>query len=711
MRRVWMERLTLLVLEHPVLSDLDKGVGESWSQWYARLLSVLADGSAMALKHKAGEYPFLSLYGTIDGATFTPFSSPLRFPVPRGFIAELIHFMKSTGTFGDPPKDAALLFMEAPPNIDAAFRRIGTAVEKARRISCPPSAPTYNLDKFASLLASTYVPDAQKSATDETSPGGAPQSRRALDTLQRRLCRVTIALAASDGRIAALEKENLELRAMLAAKDKIISVQAALIVDLKAQNRALQGDLLEAKRAAKVLERRPTSETLVSVNEKLMQERKARRAVERQVEVMKKERTKLRRMLTCAEKGFVEAEAALEAAEKAAAADKSAAAQACVRAAAAERDAMAQVASAQFEAAEWMDRSLDAAVAAEVEKRALRTEEETLAEVRRQAETGEFSDAVRTSAGIVMATECAGGSYSTTFRPGNESGKGRSATYKRIVRSIKPSKLLSPTQMWQRSKGLMAEINRVSGGEGSTCVQTTHLINSNLDLFELALKESRLAPATPLSLDQWAELGTQVSGCMGEQIRTFFRTTCGVKFPTKAHIKAHYAGSHFDFHTFPYTVVELVETKVVQTDGSQLVKISKKYTNGVCGSVRSVEDVLIRMLKHHEKAGNIAYPENIPAGFVPFQICLDAGAGTTKVILKINIIKNSDSVKNLVLLAILSKAKDTYAAMAVAFESIFADFNRINEEGLWIKLGWRPALPLDHSVELFGPQLNPRWKT
>ena len=98
---VWMERLTLLVLEHPVLSDLDKGVGESWSQWYARLLSVLADGSAMALKHKAGEYPFLSLYGTIDGATFTPFSSPLRFPVQRGFIAELIHFMNNQSHLED----------------------------------------------------------------------------------------------------------------------------------------------------------------------------------------------------------------------------------------------------------------------------------------------------------------------------------------------------------------------------------------------------------------------------------------------------------------------------------------------------------------------------------------------------------------------------------------------------------------------------------
>ena len=95
---------------------------------------------------------------------------------------------------------------------------------------------------------------------------------------------------------------------------------------------------------------------------------------------------------------------------------------------------------------------------------------------------------------------------------------------------------------------------------------------------------------------------------------------------------------------------------------------------------------------------------------MPFQLCLDAGAVTTKVILKLNIVKSSDSVKNLILLAILSKAKDTYAAMAVAFKCTFEDFNRINQYGLWVKLAWRPALPLDQKIVLYGPELEPRWK-
>ena len=104
-----------------------------------------------------------------------------------------------------------------------------------------------------------------------------------------------------------------------------------------------------------------------------------------------------------AEKGYEEANETLEVEQAAAAAAKSAAATTRVRAAEVERDAAAQVALAQAEAWEWMEESLDSAVALEVEKRGLRTEGELLADVRRQAESGDFSDAVRTSAGIVMA--------------------------------------------------------------------------------------------------------------------------------------------------------------------------------------------------------------------------------------------------------------------------------------------------------------------
>ena len=709
---LWMDKLTVLVLAHPVLSDLDKGVDESCYMWYARCERAISDGSAMARQHKAGAHPYLSTLGTIDGSVFIPYTSPLRFPVARGFIAELITFMRAhPGVYYDAPKDAATLFTESPGSVDAAFRRISLAVDELTRRACPPSNPTKQLDKLAELLSAVYVPASQRSyvAADGVVQAAPPSSRRALDTLQRRLGRATLALASADKRVAELEAENLRLHGVIKEMGCVIEAQAATIVTLKSKCRSLQGALEEAKREVKGLEKRPTAEELQAVSEKLASERKAKRAVDRVLAQMVKEQTRLRRLLTNANKGFDEATAAMERAEAAVAATTSAAALKCLQAARAERDAAAQVALAQLEAAEWMDAALDEKVAAEVEARGLMTEEELLASVRKQAQAGEFTDAVRSMTGIVMAQECAGSSSSTSFRPDNVSGKGRAAHYKKLVRTIKASNLLSSTQLHLRSKLLAKEIERVGGGEKAAKVaQVAHLINANLELFESALRESKLAPATPMSLDQWAEIGTQVSSCLGEQIRTFFRKSCGNKFPTKAQIKAHYSHSHFDFHTFPYEAVDVVETKVVNSDGTEHIKLTKKYTRGVCGSIKSLEDVLVRVLQQHQKAGNISYPGNIPAGFVPFQICLDAGAGTTKVILKLNIVKNSDAIKNLVLLAILSKAKDTYSAMAVAFKSIFDDFNRINEEGFWLKVGWRPALPLDHSIELFGAELEPR---
>ena len=176
--------------------------------------------------------------------------------------------------------------------------------------------------------------------------------------------------------IAELVAENGKLRDIIKEQEKVIEVQAAVIVELKSKCRALQGELDAARRDIKGLEQRPTKEVLGEVKEKLAEERKARRAAERRVSEMTKERTKLRRMLTLAERGFDEAEAAMEAAQAAEKLATSAKAAAQVRAAEAELQAAAQVVLAQEEAATWMTEALDEAVAAEVEKRGLQTMDE-----------------------------------------------------------------------------------------------------------------------------------------------------------------------------------------------------------------------------------------------------------------------------------------------------------------------------------------------
>ena len=342
-----MDKLTVLMLEHPRLSDLDKGEMETHMQWFGRCYESVRGGRAMALRHKEGDNPYLKLYGTVDAFTFTP-HAPLRFPVERGFIAELVALFKDGGSRADEYEDARVLFEAAPASADTAFRRILAVVKEKTRVACPPSAPTYGLDSLAETLADLYGPGRGQAAGNGAAEA-APSSRRALDTLQRRLGRATLAQAKSDKRVMELEKENAKLLAIIAEKDIIIAAQAADIVAWKSRCRQLQGELDGATRAVRSLEQRPTQEKLTQVMAQLSDERKALRAAQRKIALMTKEQTKLRRKLTCAEKGFDEAERACQAAVEEAKGVKSAAAKAAVRAATVERDAAAQVALAQAE--------------------------------------------------------------------------------------------------------------------------------------------------------------------------------------------------------------------------------------------------------------------------------------------------------------------------------------------------------------------------
>ena len=89
--------------------------------WHARCHVAADAGSSLALQHKRSEYPYLKLYGTVVGSAFTPHAE-LRFPVPRGFIAELIS-LKASANCSDPPMDALLFFSGAPSSADASCFR------------------------------------------------------------------------------------------------------------------------------------------------------------------------------------------------------------------------------------------------------------------------------------------------------------------------------------------------------------------------------------------------------------------------------------------------------------------------------------------------------------------------------------------------------------------------------------------------------------
>ena len=86
---IWFNKLTVLTLQYPALSNMDQGAGESAFVWYARCACAICSGKELAQRHVRGESPYLQLYGKVEGCSFTPYGE-MRFPIEYGAIVELI---------------------------------------------------------------------------------------------------------------------------------------------------------------------------------------------------------------------------------------------------------------------------------------------------------------------------------------------------------------------------------------------------------------------------------------------------------------------------------------------------------------------------------------------------------------------------------------------------------------------------------------------
>ena len=196
---LWLGKLTLLATQYPQLADLAKGEQETVYAWHARCYAAVADGRALARRHLKQERPFLLMYGTVAGTTFTA-HAPLRLPIEKGFIAELCA-LKACACSKDPAYDALLLFDGVPHTAHHGFKLAWGKVKGYR-------ANVNDLRDLPNILSERYAYVSQQ--TQPSSPPAA--GRRALDVLQRQLGHRSVALAAADARVEKLEAEVLRLQ-------------------------------------------------------------------------------------------------------------------------------------------------------------------------------------------------------------------------------------------------------------------------------------------------------------------------------------------------------------------------------------------------------------------------------------------------------------------------------------------------------------------
>jgi hypothetical protein len=90
----------------------------------------------------------------------------------------------------------------------------------------------------------------------------------------------------------------------------------------------------------------------------------------------------------------------------------------------------------------------------------------------------------------------------------------------------------------------------------------------------------------------------------------------------------------------------------------------------------------------HTKEGRLAWPSCVPHDVYPVCVMLDAGGGTTKVVLKHPCVLRADSVRSITLLAVMTGAKDTYDAMKEAFGPVLTACSDMNRRHTEVHLPW-----------------------
>ena len=100
----------------------------------------------------------------------------------------------------------------------------------------------------------------------------------------------------------------------------------------------------------------------------------------------------------------------------------------------------------------------------------------------------------------------------------------------------------------------------------------------------------------------------------------------------------------------------------------------------------------------HAKEGRLAWPACVPADVYPVCVMLDAGGGSTKVVLKHPCVYRADSVRAITLLAVMTGAKDTYSAMKEAFGPLLMACSEWNRRDMYVHLPLAPRLPVGGGV-------------
>ena len=184
----------------------------------------------------------------------------------------------------------------------------------------------------------------------------------------------------------------------------------------------------------------------------------------------------------------------------------------------------------------------------------------------------------------------------------------------------------------------------------------------------------------PVTLDVETACGicNEASGALGDAIMRTLKEA-GVKIPTKAARKAFFSESWHE-----------CETGTLQYPDP---KKRGRMLTAAWLRAKSLLIVLQTMARRQAKGGTLAWDANVPADEYWFQLVIDKGGTTTKVLLKFICVEFSDSVGHSTIVGLLDKVKDTYEFEVPAFGPLFNQLNYINRNWICIYSEWHQRIP------------------
>eukprot|EP00965_Chrysotila_dentata_P217551 6190067-Pleurochrysis_carterae.AAC.2 len=252
----------------------------------------------------------------------------------------------------------------------------------------------------------------------------------------------------------------------------------------------------------------------------------------------------------------------------------------------------------------------------------------------------------------------------------------RRGRYKHFLGITKAGKAEVGRKHWKnRSKELSSHMGVIAGGAENVSKLITVHQKSNRQLYQ----QIGVSMEKKLSVEQTAALCNETSGTLGAAMRRHL-SSCGINVATKLDVQEYFRSSWHECETGRVTIPHPKRRGHVLT--------------GAWLRVSDLRGVIQCAMQQFAAKGELAWPSNISGQECWFQLIIDKGSSATKIVLKYNCIAFPESVRNVSLVGMLDRVKDTYEMMSI-FRPLFDQFNQINQRGLCVWLPWQQLLPAD----------------